>query len=445
MKAKAQIVEDSEFSLSRKLYFEEQKYMSPGLQEVAQLAQITIKRGRGCWLEDIDGKKYLDFMAGVAVCSLGHCHPKYVKALQEQLEESFVGSFTSEKRLELLKLIAEITPGNLNKTQLYSGGAEAVEAAIRLAKAYTKKFEIISFWGGFHGKTGGVMGLIGDPWKKHWGPLHPGLHIAPYADCYRCPFKMKYPECGIYCLEFLKKFIENNTAGSIAAIIVETMQGTAGNIIPPPEFIRGVLEIAHENDALLIADEMITGFGRTGKMFGCEHSGIVPDIMTIGKGMGNGFPISGIVSTEEITQAYPFSKPSASSSSYGGNVMACTAALVTIKTIIEENLVENSRIVGEYLLNGLKKLQEKYEFIGDVRGVGLLIGVELVKDRKTKEPLDREITRRMFLETLKRGMICMNYKPNFRINPPLILTKEEAEIGLGILDEVFEYTEKHLL
>jgi len=437
--------EKNDFSLSKKMYLEEQKYMSPGLQEVAQLGQITIRKGQGCWLEDMDGKKYLDFMAGVAVCSLGHSHPKYVKVLSKQLEESFVGSFTSERRLELLKLIASLTPNGLDKVQLYSGGAEAVEAAIRLAKAYTKKFEIISFWGGFHGKTGGVMGLIGDPWKQNWGPLHPGLHIAPYADCYRCAFKMEYPQCGLYCLEFLKKFIENNTAGSIAAIIVETMQGTAGNIIPPPEFIPGVLEIAHENDALLIADEMITGFGRTGKMFGSEHTGITPDIMTVGKGMGNGFPISGLISTEEITNAYPFSKPSASSSSYGGNLMSCTAALVTINTIIEDSLVENSKNVGEYLLNGLKKLQEKYEFIGDVRGVGLLIGVELVKDRKTKEPLDKKTTQKIFLETLKRGMICMNYKPNFRINPPLTLTKEEADIGLEILDDVFNYTERHIL
>lgn len=436
---------ESEPGISRSMYFEEQNFMSPGLQEVAQLAQLTIKRGRGCWLEDMDGKRYLDFMAGVAVASLGHSHPKYVRALSEQLKESFVGSFTSEKRLELLKLITSLTPDGLNKVQLYSGGAEAVEAAVRLAKAYTKKFEIISFWGGFHGKTGGVMGLIGDPWKQNWGPVHPGLHIAPYADCYRCPFKMTYPDCGIYCLDFLEKFIENNTAGSIAAIIVETMQGTAGNIVPPPEFIRGVLEIAHKNDALLIADEMITGFGRTGKMFGCEHSGIVPDIITIGKGMGNGFPISGLVSTEEITSAYPFSKPSSSSSSYGGNVMACTAALVTIKTIIEDSLVENSRIVGEYLLNGLKRLQQKYSFIGDVRGVGLLIGVELVKDAKCKEPLDKQTTHKIFLETLKRGMISMNYKPNFRINPPLTLTKEEADLGLEILDNVFEYTEKYIL
>jgi 4-aminobutyrate aminotransferase-like enzyme len=432
-------------TLSQKLSRQEKQYMSPGLQEVAQLSQLAIKEANGRWLIDMDGRRYLDFMAGVAVCSLGHSHPKYISALKDQLERFVVGSFTSENRLKLLKLIASITPEGLDRTQLYSGGAEAVEAAIRLAKSYTKKFEIIGFWGGFHGKTGGVMGLLGDPWKKGWGPLHPGLRLSPYADCYRCPFAMQYPGCGLYCLEFLRKFIENNTVGSLAAIIVETMQGTAGNIIPPPEFIPGLFEIARENDALLIADEMITGFGRTGMMFGSNHTSVVPDIMTIGKGMGSGFPVSGIVSTEEITSSLPFSKPSSSSSSYGGNALASTAALATIRTIIEESLVDNSRQVGEYLLDGLRKLQEKYDFIGDVRGSGLLIGVELVKDRKTKEPLEKSVTRRIFLETIKRGMVCMNYKANFRINPPLSLTRDEADMGLEILDDVFDFTERKLL
>ena len=431
-------------TISSQLYHEEQQYMSPGLQEVAQLSQLVIKEGHGCWLTDVDDRRYLDFMAGVAVCSLGHSHPEYIVALKKQLEKVTVGSFTTENRLALMRLIASLTPPGLSKIQLYSGGAEAVEAAVRLAKSYTKKFEILAFWGGFHGKTGGVLGLIGDPFKKHWGVLHPGLHLAPYADCYRCPFKMEYPGCGVYCLEFVRKVIENNTAGSLAAIIVEPIQGTAGNVIPPPEFLPGLAEIAHDNDALLIADEMITGFGRTGKMFGSNHTGLRPDIMTIGKGMGNGFPITGLVSTEEITKSAPFSKPSSSSSSYGGNPLACTAALATIRTILEESLMENACTVGEYLLKGLQQMQDKYEFIGEVRGRGLLIGVELVKDRKTKEPLDKGVTKQIFLETLKRGMVSMNYKPNFRINPPLILSKEEADIGLGILDEVFAFVAKNI-
>lgn len=429
---------------SAHLYHEEQQYMSPGLQEVAQLSQLVIKQGKGCYLEDMDGRRYLDFMAGVAVCSLGHTHPAFVDALKKQLDKVSVGSFTTENRVRLLRLIASLTPDGLTRTQLYSGGAEAVEAALRLAKSYKNKFEILSFWGGFHGKTGGVLGLIGDPFKKKWGVLHPGMHLAPYADCYRCPYKMKYPQCGMFCLEFIEKFIENNTAGSLAAIIVETIQGTAGNIIPPPEFLPGLVEIARKNDALIIADEMITGFGRTGKMFGCNHTGITPDIMTVGKGIGSGFPVSGLISTDEITASHPFSKPSSSSSSYGGNPLASTAALATIQTILNESLVENSRIVGEHLLNGLRHLQEKYEFIGDVRGRGLLIGVELVKDRRTKEPLDKSVTKQIYLESLRRGLISMNYKANFRINPPLTLSKEEADEGLGIIDEVFKYVADHI-
>jgi 4-aminobutyrate aminotransferase/(S)-3-amino-2-methylpropionate transaminase len=429
---------------SEYLFQKEEEVISPGLQEVAQLSRLVVRKGYGRRIEDMEGRTYLDFMAGVAVCSLGHSHPVYIAAVREQLEKITVGSFTSESRVALLGLIASLTPPGLDRIQLYSGGAEAVEAAVRLAKSSQKKFEILGFWGGFHGKTGGVLGLIGDPFKKHWGVLHPGLHLAPYADCYRCPFKMEYPRCGLYCLDFVREVIRNNTAGSLAAIIVETIQGTAGNVIPPPEFLPGLVEIAHEHEALLIADEMITGFGRTGMMFGCNHTGVCPDIMTIGKGMGNGFPISGLVSTEEITASMPFSKPSSSSSSYGGNPLASAAGLATIETIVNESLVENSRDIGAYLLEGLLELQEKYEFIGDVRGRGLLIGVELVKDRKTREPLDREVTRRIFLETLARGMICMNYKANFRINPPLTLTREEAEEGLGILDDVFEFVQRNI-
>jgi 4-aminobutyrate aminotransferase/(S)-3-amino-2-methylpropionate transaminase len=439
------IVEESVGTISSHIYQQEQQYTAPGLQEVAQLSKLVIREGRGCWLTDMEGKGYLDFMAGVAVCSLGHSHPKYIRAIQDQLGKVTVGSFTTENRSALLRLIASLTPPGLDRIQLFSSGAEAVEAAVRLAKSYTKKFEVLGFWGGFHGKTGGILGLIGDPFKKDWGVLHPGLHLAPYADCYRCSFRAEYPQCGLYCLEFVRKVIQNSTAGSLAAIVVEPIQGTAGNIIPPPEFLPGLFEIAHENEALFIADEMITGFGRTGKMFGSNHTDTVPDIMTIGKGMGNGFPISGLVAREEITRSKPFSKPSSSSSSYGGNPLASTAALATIQTILQESLVENSLTVGDYLLKGLRQMQEKYEFIGDVRGRGLLIGVELVKDGGTKEPLERTVTKQIFLEVLKRGMVSMSYKPNFRINPPLSLSKEEADIGLEILDDVFHFVAKHIL
>ncbi len=428
---------------SRALVAAEAKYIAPGIQRIAQLSQLAMVEGRGCTLIDADGNEYLDFFAGVAVASLGHSHPRFVKGLINQIERLAVGSFTTAPRLALLKLIAELAPGALQRTQLYSSGAEAVEAAIRLAKAYTKKHEVVGFWGGFHGKTGGVMGLIGDEWKQKWGPLAPGTHLVPYADCYRCPFKLTYPDCGMFCLDFMRQSIKTSTAGMIAAIIVEPMQGTAGNVIPPPEFLPGVADIARENDALLIADEMITGFGRTGSMFGCDHTDTEPDVMTIGKGFGSGFPISGIVSTDELTAAHPFAKPSSSSSSYGGNPLGAAAALTTIETILDEELVDNATRVGALLLHELRRLQDKYEFIGDVRGTGLLIGMDLVKDRRTKEPLSSAVTERIFLGALRRGLLLMGYFSRVRINPPLILTESEARAGVAILDEVFAEVAKN--
>ncbi len=416
---------------------EESAYIAPGIQRIAQLSQLAMKEGHGCRLTDVDGKEYLDFFAGVAVASLGHSHPRFVKALTSQVEKLAVGSFTSEPRLQLLKHMAELAPGALKRTQLYSGGAEAVEAAIRLAKSYTKKFEVVGFWGGFHGKTSGVMGLIGDEWKQKWGPLMPGTHLVPYADCYRCPFKLEYPSCGMACVDFMRQQLRVTTAGMIAAIIIEPIQGTAGNVVPPKEFLPAVQSIAKDHGALLIADEMITGFGRTGKMFGCDHTETVPDVMTVGKGFGNGFPITGLISTDEITSSFPFAKPSSSSSSYGGNPLASAAALTVIETILDDDLVENSARVGAFMLRELKKLQEKYEFIGDVRGAGLLLGLDLVKNRATKEPLDPKITERIFLESLRRGLLVMGYFSRMRINPPLIITESEARDGVAILDEVF--------
>jgi 4-aminobutyrate aminotransferase/(S)-3-amino-2-methylpropionate transaminase len=419
------------------LHAAEQRLIAPGVQRIAQLSELTLAEGRGCRLIDVDGNEYLDFFAGVAVASLGHAHPRFVAAMTNQIQRLAVGSFTSEPRLQLMKLLAELAPGAIRRTQLYSGGAEAVEAAIRLAKAYTKKYEVVGFWGGFHGKTGGVIGLIGDEWKKHWGPLSGGSHLVPYADCYRCPFKLTYPDCGLFCLDFIRQSLKMTTAGMIAAILVEPMQGTAGNVIPPPEFLPGIADLAREQEALLIADEMITGFGRTGTMFGCDHARVVPDVMTIGKGLGNGFPVSGLMSTDEITAAQPFAKPSAASSSYGGNPLAATAALTTIEAVIDEGLVDNSRRVGAFLLNELRELQDKYEFIGDVRGAGLLIGMDLVKNRSSREPLARELSEEIFLGALRRGLLLMGYFSRVRINPPLTLTETEARDGVAILDEVF--------
>lgn len=422
---------------SRSVFHEEQAVVAPGQQRIALLSELALASGRGATITDLDGNTYLDFFAGVAVASLGHAHPEYIAKVEAQLRRISVGSFTTENRVKLLRLIAKLAPGNLGRSQLFSGGAEAVEAAFRLAMSYTGKYEIVGFWGGFHGKTAGVMGLIGDESKHGWGPLPGGRFSVPYADCARCPFKLRYPDCGLACVDFARQAIKRQTSGAVAAIVIEPMQGTAGNVVPPPDFLPAIQSIAKEIGALLIADEMITGFGRTGRWFGCNHSDVVPDIMTVGKGMGNGFPISGVISSDDVVKAEPFSRASASSSSYGGNPLASTAALATLEAIVDEGLVEHAAKLGAHMLDRLRAMQEKYWFIGDVRGVGLMIGVDLVGDRKTNELLNRPATERIFLDALQHGLLMMGYFPRIRINPPLTTTREQADQGLDILDRVF--------
>jgi 4-aminobutyrate aminotransferase-like enzyme len=422
---------------SKAIFDEEQKYIAPGTQQIGTFSQLVMERGEGSYFIDVDGNKYLDLYAGVGVASLGHAHPKYVKTLSEQIAKIGVGSFVTQHRVNFLKKLSTVTPGNLKRAQMYSGGAEAVEAALRLAKSRTKNYESVGFWGGFHGKSMGVIGLLGDTFKYEMGPLPPGTYQVPYANCYRCPFKMQHPSCGLFCAEFVRNTIKPMTTGRIAAFVMEPIQGTNGNVIPPAGWVAAIRDIAHENGALFICDEMITGFGRTGKMFACMHENVVPDIITVGKGIACGFPVSAIITSEEIAMSKPFANPSGSSSSYGGNPMAAAACDATLSTIIEENLVENSRVQGEFMLNELKKLQEKYRFIGDVRGRGLMIGVELVADRKTKADLPKHVNRALFDECLKRGIMSMCYSHTIRINPPLIISHKEAEEAIGKLDEAF--------
>ena len=411
--------------------------MAPGLQSIALYSQIAVDRASGCVITDADGKEYLDFIAGIAVGSLGHSHPHYVKRLKEQLDKVTFGSFTTETRARFLELVGGLLPEGITHVQLFSGGAEAVEAGFRLAKSITKKFEFVGFWGGYHGKTAGVIGLLGGGYRNHQGPFTPGMHMSPYASCYRCPWNLEYPSCGLACAEHLRNVIKNETQDEVAAIIMEPMQGTAGNVIPPDDFVHAVREIADEFDALLIADEILTGFGRTGTMWASQQFGLKPDIMTFGKGMGGGFPLSGLGSSLENMSAKPFGEPSGSSSSFGGNPLAAAAGLGAVEAILGEKLVENSAKVGKVLLNALKELQNKYRFIGDVRGRGLMIGVEMVADRKTKEPLDKAITRALFHEALERGLVTMSYSHVIRINPPLVITEDEALRGVDILDQSF--------
>src|SRR5215471_2206177 len=251
----------------------EDAHLAPGAQGYALMAGIAVETARGSAVTDIDGNTFIDFIGGIGVGALGHSHPTMVKALKDQVEKASVGSFTSAARVELLERLAAHAPPSpperkLHRLQLYSSGAEAVESALRLAKSHTGKYEFLSFWGGFHGKTMGVLSLMGSTFKDKLGPMVPGSHMAPYADCYRCPLGQTYPSCGVACAELARKQVKVGTAGALAAVIAEPMQGTAGNVVPPKEFLPAIAAIAKEAGALLIADEMITGLGRTGRRWG---------------------------------------------------------------------------------------------------------------------------------------------------------------------------------
>lgn len=426
---------------SKALRDREEAHLAPGAQGYAILAGVAVDHAEGTQITDVDGNRFLDFIGGIGVGALGHSHPTWVDAIRDQASRTAVGSLTSTARVEMLERFAEHAPvpgRKLHRLQLYSGGAEAVESALRLAKSYTGKYEFVSCWGGFHGKTMGSLSLMGSTFKAGLGPMVSGNHQVPYANCYRCPLKLEYPTCGLACAEVARQQLKNGSAGAIAAIIVEPMQGTAGNVIPPPEFLPALKSIADEVGALFIADEMITGLGRTGTWWGIEHSGVTPDIVTIGKAIGGGFPLSALATTDAIAASKPWSNMSGSSSSYGGNPLAAAAGAVSLQIIEEENLVARSKTVGAAMLRELETWIDRYPFVGTARGRGMFMALELVRDKTSKEPLPRAVTERIFQECVRRGLLTMSYAASFRIQPPLTTDEATAQNGLAILREVFD-------
>jgi len=428
---------------SRELVRKEQQHLAPGLQGFALKIGIAVERAQGSVVEDVDGNRYVDLIGGIGVNSLGHCHPAYKEALHAQIEKATVGSFTTAPRAELIEEVAKLTPKGVDRVQLYSSGAEAVESAFRLAKNATGKHEVVGFWGGFHGKTMGTLAVNGSGNQRTYGPVPPG-HVLPYANCYRCPLQLTYPSCGIACADLAREQLRHQSTGQVAAVIVEPMQGTAGNVIPPPEFLQRAQEIAREAGAVFIADEMITGFGRTGRWFACERSGVTPDVITLGKGFGSGFPISGVVAKNDLAQAKPWANPSGSSSSYGGNPLAAAAALASLRTLQRENVLANVRSVGTAMLAELKSWPERLRWVGDVRGEGLFLAVELVADRGTKEALPRKLCEEIFQEGLRRGLLAMSYTHAIRLQPALTIEEEVGLAGLSLLYEAISIVaERH--
>ncbi|MCJ2512116.1 MAG: aspartate aminotransferase family protein, partial [Candidatus Thermoplasmatota archaeon] len=409
---------------------------------------FTFEKASGASVMDADGNVLLDFTSGIGVENAGWTHPRVVKAIQDQagkLIHSMANDAYFDKEAYFAKLLHEISPGKALKGTFFgNSGGEAVEAAFKLSRYYTKRSEHVAFFGSYHGRVGAGLSLTSKLKLRYsYGPLIPGIVFTPYAYCYRCPFKQTYPECGLWCLDYLEKQVleMGGPTGPISSIVVEPIQGEGGYVVPPKEFLPGLKRICESQNALLIMDEVQTGFARTGKMFACEHFDVVPDILVLGKALGGGVPLGAIIAKNEIMKKW---RPGSHSSTFGGNAITMAAGLAHVEAIVEENLVDRAAKLGEYTMKLLREMMERREIIGDVRGKGLMIGVELVKNQYTKEPHEATTVQgkcwRGGLMTITSGI----HGNVFRIAPPLCMSKVQIEKSLEIFERALKDEEEFL-
>ncbi len=423
---------------ARRLIESDKRFVSPSYTRSYPLVAET---ARGVWLRDPDGNTFLDFTAGIAVTNTGHCHPKIVKAIKRQSKKLLHMSGTDfyyEPQVELAERLSRLAPGNTEKKVFFcNSGTESVEAAFKLARYKTKREKMISFFGAFHGRTFGSLSLTGSKIKQreNFGTLVPGVTHVGYGYCYRCPYHLHYSDCKIACVSEIEETIFHTTLppDEVAAVIVEPIQGEGGVVEPPPEYFPMLRELTKKHNILLIVDEVQTGMGRTGKMFAVEHWGIEPDIICLAKGIASGLPLGAVIAPSDIM----IWEPGSHASTFGGNPVACSAALATLD-LLEGGLIENARVVGDYFKQKLLKLKEKYPVIGDVRGRGLLLGIELVTHRETKEravQLRNEIVQKAF----QKGLLLLGCgESSIRFTPALVINKGEVDAGLEILEECLQ-------
>jgi 4-aminobutyrate aminotransferase len=399
---------------------------------------LVMARGEGAFVEDVDGNVFLDCTAGIAVASTGHSHPDVVRAIVEQAGRFLHMSGTDfyyEPQVRLGEELSAIAPmPGPHRSFFANSGTEANEAALKLARYHTRRQGIIAFFGAFHGRTMGSLSLTASKpaQRRGFAPLVPGVYHAPYPNCYRCPVGATPASCAADCLRFIEEQILVHLVSpeEVAAIVVEPIQGEGGYVVPPDVFHERLRDLATRHGMLLIVDEVQSGMGRTGKMFAIEHTGVAPDVVTAAKGIASGLPL-GVATARAEVMAWT---PGAHASTFGGNPVSCAAALATIR-LLRDGLVRNAEVVGAHLLAGAKALMEKHAIIGDVRGRGLMIGIELVRDRVTKERAGAERDR-VVRECFLRGLLVLGAGQNaIRLSPPLVLTKEQADTALRLLDE----------
>jgi 4-aminobutyrate aminotransferase len=418
-----------------------EKYMITTM--VPGFEPIEVEKAVGTTVRGSDGSEYLDCFSGIAVTNAGHCHPKVVAAAKEQLDQLLhccTYIYYNPRAGELAQRLAEITPGRLQKSFLANSGAEALEGAMRLAKHHTGRTELVALTHSFHGRTNGTLSITGNSGrKKGGGPFLPGIAFAPAPHFYRCPFGSRTEEeCGERAASFLADVIKYHTAGDVAAFIAEPVLGEGGIITPPDNYFRLVKEILEENDILFICDEVQSGFGRTGKLFAIEHYGVEPDIMTMAKGIADGLPLGAFTATPEIGDAFT---PGSHLSTFGGNPVSCAASLANIDVMFDEKLPENAEARGAQLRSGLEKIQATNRLLGDVRGKGLMIGIELVKDaEKTPAAAEAAEVRRLCREAGVLVGVGGSLGNVVRVQPPLVIDEGECARVLETLERAFAET-----
>ncbi len=401
-------------------------------------APVAAESAKGVWVTDVDGNRILDFTSGVGVVNTGHCHPAIVKAVQEQTARlmHFAGTdFYYENQTTLADRLTAIAPGAFGKKVFYTNsGTESVEAALKLARWNTQRPLFVGLIGAFHGRSMGALTMTSSKanQRRRFLPFAGGGHHIPAPNCFRCPYKLEYPSCDLYCAKILKELYFDTTIPpeDVAAFIAEPVLGEGGYIVPPKGWHAEIKSILDEHKILFIDDEVQAGIGRTGAWFGIEHHGVVPDIVTIAKGLGSGLPIGAIVARKELDYTYQ----GAHSNTYGGNLVAVAGALATLETIEREKLLENARVQGEHLKARLVELQQKYEEIGDVRGLGLMVATEFVQSRSDLTP-NVKLKERVLEEAYRRGLLLLPCgRSSIRYIPPLVIQREEIDEGVEILD-----------
>ncbi|MBW2306436.1 MAG: acetyl ornithine aminotransferase family protein [Deltaproteobacteria bacterium] len=421
---------------AREILDKDNKYIS---QSYTRVYPLVVKRGKGVVIEDVDGNHYLDFTSGIAVCNTGHCHPEVVRAIKQQVDRFIHMSGTDfyyAAQSCLAAKLSRLYPGGGDHRVFFgNSGAEAVEAAMKLARYHTKRPRFMAFLGSFHGRTMGALSLTASKTvhERGFSPLVPGVTHIPYPYCYRCPYHMEPAACNLHCVDWIEEdlFRRSLPPEEVAAVFVEPIQGEGGYVVPPEGFHTKLFQLTRKFGILYVADEVQTGMGRTGRMFASEHFGVVPDIMALAKGLASGLPLGAMVAEAGIMDWVPGSH----ASTFGGNPISCEASLATI-ALLEGGMMQKADRMGAYLKENLRKLMDRYVLIGDVRGLGLMVGAEIVKDRvrRTKDPLRRdEIIQRCF----RKGLLLLGCGENsIRFIPPLIVNRSHIDTALTILEEV---------